>query len=66
MPPSLPKSSLSRILLYAIAAIAVLLVLRFVFAIALGLLKWLALAAIVGLVVWLVMSKDDKRPGGTL
>lgn len=59
MPPTLPKSSLSRILIFAVGAITVLLVLRFVFAIALSLLKWLALAALVAMVVWLVMSKGE-------
>ncbi len=65
MPPTVPKSSLPRIVGFAITALAVLLVLRFVFAVALGLLKWLALAALVALVAWLVLSKDDghSKPG---
>lgn len=61
MPPIVPKSSLPRIVAFAITAVAVLLVLRFVFAVALGLLKWLALGALVALVVWLVLSRDDGR-----
>jgi len=57
----MPKSSLSRILAYALVALGLLLVLHFVFTVALTLLKWLALGAVVALVVWLVVSKDDGR-----
>lgn len=61
MPPLVPKSTLPRIVGFAITAVAILLVLRFVFAVALGLLKWLALGALIALVVWLVLSKDEAR-----
>jgi len=61
MPPLVPRSTLPRIVAFAVIAVAVLLVLRFVFAVAIGLLKWLALGAIVALVVWLVLSKDSSE-----
>lgn len=61
MPPAMPKSSLPRIVAYALIALGILLVLHFVFTVALTLLKWLALGAVVALVVWLVASKDDAK-----
>ena len=56
--PTKSKLSLSRLALYIVAAIAVLLVLRFVFSVAMSALKFVALGALAVFVVWLFISKD--------
>jgi len=68
MPQDTPKSSkltLPKMALYVVAAIAIVLVLRFVFSVAMGVLKFVALGALAVFVVWLFLSKDrgSNKPG---
>ena len=61
MPKDSPKSTqltLSKVAGYLVAAVAVLLVLRFVFSVAMSILKFVALGALVLFVVWLFVAKD--------
>lgn len=59
------KLSLPKMVLYVVAAIAVFLVLRFVFSIAMSILKFVALGALAVFVVWLFMGRDggSKKSG---
>lgn len=62
MPKDSPKSmqlTVPKVAGYLVAAVAVLLVLRFVFSVAMSILKFVALGALVVFVVWLFMAKDS-------
>lgn len=64
MPSESPKSSklsVSKVATYAVAAIAILLLLRFVFSVAMGVLRFVALGALAVFVVWLFLSKDGGK-----
>lgn len=58
--PTKSKLSLSRLALYIVAAIAVLLVLRFVFSVAMSIVKIVAVVAIVAL-VWPAFAPGPKK-----
>ncbi len=63
MPSGSNKLTLSRIVFFVVAAVAALLVLRFVFSIAMSVVKFIALGALAVFVVWLFLGKDDKGGG---
>lgn len=54
------KMSLPKLVTYIVAAIAILLVLRFVFSVAMSILKFVALGGLVLFVAWLFLSKDTS------
>ena len=62
MPQDSTKSSkltLPKMAVYLVAAVAALLVLRFVFSVAMSVLKFVALGALALFVVWLFLAKDS-------
>jgi len=61
MPNSTKKTSLPRIALYVVLAIAAFLVLRFVFSVAMSVLKFVLLGALAVGVVWLFLAKDSGK-----
>lgn len=53
------KSTLTKIVTFVIIAVAFFLILRFVFSVAMGILRFLALGALVVFVLWLFLKKGD-------
>ena len=60
MPEPTPKQSPLRIVFFVVAAIAVFLVLKFVFSIAMSVLKWGIIAAVAVLIVWAFLGGKGK------
>jgi hypothetical protein len=58
------KLTVSKIALYAVAAIAIFLILRFVFSVAMSILKFVMLGALALFVVWLFIAKDGGDKSG--
>lgn len=57
-PTKVSKLTLPRVVMFLVAAVAVFIVLRFVFSVAMSALKFVALGALAVFVVWLFISKD--------
>jgi len=56
--PTKSKLTLPKIAVYAVAAVAVFLILRFVFSVAMSVMKFLILGALAIFVVWIFLAKD--------
>ncbi len=65
MPQSPSKQSPMKIVFFVVAAVAVFLVLKFVFSIAMSVLKWGVLAAVAAFVVWMFVGGGKKDKSGS-
>lgn len=65
MPKKTPNSpatklTLPQVLTYAVAAIAIVIVMRFVFSIAMSIMKFVILGLVLMFVVWVFLSKNGS------
>lgn len=63
MPQPTSKQSPMRIVFFVVAAVAVFLVLKFVFSIAMSVLKWGVIAAVAVFVVWMFVGGGKGKSG---